>query len=107
MTVPGDTVNTRDDLLAGLRSLAVDQFHPGVTYHHYRLGQAGKTVFVFPGQGAQYAGMGAGLYRHHPVFTAAIDEIRAVMDEHLDVPLRDVMFTEPGLLQQTVYAQPA
>ncbi|WP_373191254.1 acyltransferase domain-containing protein, partial [Mycobacterium marinum] len=51
--------------------------------------------------------MGAGLYRHHPVFTAAIDEICAVMDEHLDVPLRDVMFTEPGLLQQTVYAQPA
>uniref|UniRef100_UPI0038BA61E0 type I polyketide synthase n=2 Tax=Mycobacterium marinum TaxID=1781 RepID=UPI0038BA61E0 len=107
VTVPGDTVNTRDDLLAGLRSLAVDQFHPGVTYHHYRLGQAGKTVFVFPGQGAQYAGMGAGLYRHHPVFTTAIDEICAVMDEHLDVPLRDVMFTEPGLLQQTVYAQPA
>uniref|UniRef100_UPI003565AB3B type I polyketide synthase n=1 Tax=Mycobacterium marinum TaxID=1781 RepID=UPI003565AB3B len=107
VTVPGDTVNTRDDLLAGLRSLAANQSHPGVTYHHYRLGQAGKTVFVFPGQGAQYAGMGAGLYRHHPVFTAAIDEICAVMDEHLDVPLRDVMFTEPGLLQQTVYAQPA
>ncbi|WP_443987450.1 CurL C-terminal domain-containing protein, partial [Mycobacterium marinum] len=39
VTVPGDTVNTRDDLLAGLRSLAANQSHPGVTYHHYRLGQ--------------------------------------------------------------------
>ncbi|WP_142925886.1 ketoacyl-synthetase C-terminal extension domain-containing protein, partial [Mycobacterium marinum] len=73
VTVPGDTDNTRDDLLAGLRSLAANQSHPGVTYHHYRLGQAGKTVFVFPGQGSQYAGMGAQLYRQHPVFTTAID----------------------------------
>ncbi|WP_142925724.1 SDR family NAD(P)-dependent oxidoreductase, partial [Mycobacterium marinum] len=29
VTVPGDTVNTRDDLLAGLRSLAANQSHPG------------------------------------------------------------------------------
>ncbi|WP_414683603.1 SDR family NAD(P)-dependent oxidoreductase [Mycobacterium marinum] len=72
VTVPGDTDNTRDDLLAGLRSLAANQSHPGVTYHHYRLGQAGKTVFVFPGQGSQYAGMGAQLYRQHPVFTTPL-----------------------------------
>ncbi|WOR03154.1 type I polyketide synthase [Mycobacterium marinum] len=107
VTVPGDTDNTRDDLLAGLHSLAANQSHPGVTYHHYRLGQAGKTVFVFPGQGSQYAGMGAQLYRQHPVFTTAIDEVCAAVDKHLDVPLREVMFTEPELLQQTIYAQPA
>ncbi|WP_261900154.1 acyltransferase domain-containing protein, partial [Mycobacterium marinum] len=31
----------------------------------------------------------------------------AAVDKHLDVPLREVMFTEPELLQQTIYAQPA
>ncbi|WP_133056478.1 type I polyketide synthase, partial [Mycobacterium decipiens] len=112
VTVPVDTDNARDDLLAGLRALAVGQSHPGVFGHHYRLGQAGKTVFVLPGQGGQYPGMGAELYRRHGGFAAAFDEVCAVVDGHLDVPLRDVVFAEPGtvnaeLLQQTAYAQPA
>ncbi|WP_261864158.1 type I polyketide synthase, partial [Mycobacterium marinum] len=95
VTVPGDTVNTRDDLLAGLRSLAANQSHPGVTYHHYRLGQAGKTVFVFPGQGSQYAGMGAQLYRQHPVFTTAIDACDAELRPYTGWSVRDVICLDP------------
>ena len=73
---------------------------------------AGKTVFVLPGQGAQYPGMGLDLYRHHRSFARTLDEVCEALDPHLEVPLREVMFAEPDsavgeLLHQTGYAQPA
>lgn len=37
------------------------------------LGAVRKTVFVFPGQGGQWLGMGKSLYREEPVFKEAID----------------------------------
>ena len=83
-----------------------------MTRHHYRPHLAGHTVFVLPGQGAQYPGMGLELYHHHRGFAAALDEVCAALDPHLDVSLRDVMFAQPNtaaaqLLNQTAYAQPA
>ncbi|WP_247197937.1 type I polyketide synthase, partial [Streptomyces sp. GESEQ-35] len=56
---------TAGDLLAGLEALAADRPHPALVTGSV-LG--GKTVFVFPGQGSQWAGMGAHLYQHSPVF---------------------------------------
>lgn len=42
--------------------------------------QDGATAaFCFAGGGAQYAGMGAGLYRAEPVYRAAVDECLAIM----------------------------
>ena len=49
-------------------------------------GQRPGVVFLFPGQGAQHPGMGAGLYAREPVFRRAIDrcvEILApIYDRH-------------------------
>ncbi|MCG5445416.1 type I polyketide synthase, partial [Micromonospora sp. NIE79] len=68
----------------------------------------GDPVFAFGGQGAQWAGMGRGLYGVHPVFTAALDETCAELDRHLDgVALLDVIRDRPEALQDTTYTQPA
>ena len=56
----GDRGRPRRGLLEALEALAGGQSHPRLTCHHLS-GQRGKIVFVFPGQGAQYPGMGAQL----------------------------------------------
>ncbi|WBB81499.1 acyltransferase domain-containing protein [Micromonospora sp. WMMD882] len=40
--------------------------------------QGRPVALLFPGQGAQYPRMGAGLYEHDPVFTAAMDTFFAL-----------------------------
>ncbi|MFG2957394.1 type I polyketide synthase [Streptomyces sp. NPDC048291] len=58
----------RDELLAGLAAAAHDGGHrPGVVSG--LAGPVDRTVFVFPGQGSQWAGMGRELWQSCPVFT--------------------------------------
>ncbi|TXS57339.1 acyltransferase domain-containing protein [Streptomyces sp. t39] len=51
----------------------------------------GRTVFVFPGQGHQWTGMGARLYDTSPVFAEAIDAVAAAFSAHVDWDLVDVL----------------
>ncbi|MEV0292107.1 SDR family NAD(P)-dependent oxidoreductase [Nocardia sp. NPDC050710] len=100
----------RDELLAQLKVLADNGSASGVCR-----GVAGartRTAFLFPGQGAQYAGVGATLYRTYPAFAAAFDEVCAQLDRRLERPLREIAFAEPGspestLLDRTAWTQAA
>ena len=58
-----------------------------------------EVVFLFTGQGAQYAGMGRGLYESEPAFRRAVDDCGAA--ELLYGP------GAGGRLDETCYAQPA
>ncbi|WP_395372753.1 SDR family NAD(P)-dependent oxidoreductase [Streptomyces tubercidicus] len=97
----------RVTLLSALEGLASG--HKPATGAHDGVARPGAgTAFLFTGQGAQRPGMGRELHRTFPVFAHALDEICTHFDEHLDRPLRDVMFHDTdGLLHRTEYTQPA
>jgi acyl transferase domain-containing protein/acyl carrier protein len=72
--------------------------------------KARKTAFLFSGQGAQFAGMGAELYRRFPAFRDKVDSCDALFAEHIDVSVRELLITEApdsDLIHRTQYTQPA
>ncbi|UXA04857.1 type I polyketide synthase [Mycobacterium sp. SMC-2] len=94
----------REQLLAGLDELAAGQVGSVVQGS----ASGGKTVFVFPGQGAQMLGMGMGLHAAYPVFAEAFNTVVAELDRHLLRPLREVMWGhDENLINTTEFAQPA
>jgi len=72
------------------------------------------VVFMFPGQGAQYAGMAAELYRMEPTLRAKVDQCAEILRPILDLDVREILWAVDGrraeavrLLEQTRFTQPA
>ncbi len=69
------------------------------------------VAFMFTGQGAQYIQMGAELYQTESVFRAEIDRCADILQPHLNLDLREIIYPAAGanleLLNQTQYTQPA
>jgi amino acid adenylation domain-containing protein len=87
--------------VAGLRDIAA----AGLRAHDT---DARGVVFLFPGQGAQYPGMGHALHASEPVFRAALDEVAGVLREELGFDLRERMFaSDTDELRATAVTQPA
>ncbi len=64
----------------------------------------GKTAFVFPGQGAQFVGMGKEIYENNEIAKQEFDKIFS----ELSFDLKTVMFEGPEeTLKKTKYTQPA
>lgn len=62
-----------------------------------------KLAFIYPGQGAQKAGMGADFYENSPAAGRLFDEAC----EALDFDLKEICFKENEKLNETQYTQPA
>ncbi|MET9558356.1 type I polyketide synthase [Streptomyces sp. NPDC006645] len=98
------------DRVAALAALAAGHEHPDVFTGS--AAAAGRTAFLFTGQGAQHLRMGQELYATHPVFAEAVDEVCQAFEGRLERPLRDVLFADPqgpdaALIHETVFTQPA
>ena len=69
------------------------------------------VALLFPGQGAQYAGMGSQLYEEEPVFRAALDTCAESLRTELGRDLREIIFSKEesasGTLRETRFTQPA
>ena len=71
-------------------------------------------IFMFSGQGAQYANMGRGLYDAEPVYREQIDRCALYLQDILGCDIRELLYPEKGMedqaaeqLQQTRFTQPA
>jgi phthiocerol/phenolphthiocerol synthesis type-I polyketide synthase D len=89
------TVCARDteQALAGLRAVAGGYPAPGVVgTRTAQSGQGGKgTVFLYSGQGSQWAGMGRQLLIDEPAFAAAVDELEPDFVAQVGFSLRGVL----------------
>jgi len=65
-----------------------------------------QVVFIFTGQGSQYAGMGKDLYESEPVFKSIVDEGVCLFQKHYNIDLLNVILSGDGL-NETQFSQPA
>ncbi|MFF0520950.1 SDR family NAD(P)-dependent oxidoreductase [Actinomadura nitritigenes] len=79
----------RSEALAGLGALAAGE--PAPTVVSGVADVDGRTVFVFPGQGTQWAGMGAELLETSPVFAARLAECADALAAHVDWSLTEAL----------------
>jgi len=69
-------------------------------FNHDFLGEDPEVIFMFPGGGAQYAGMARDLYETEPVFADWMDKGLAVLGPQLDYAIRDLWL--PAIGQEKV-----
>jgi amino acid adenylation domain-containing protein len=99
-----------DDAIRALeRPQDTRRLHTGV-----RSAEAPSVIFMFPGQGSQYSGMAAGLYRDNAQFRRDIDHCAELLEPHLGQDLRAVLYADAQQsqtaerdLRDTALAQPA
>ncbi|WP_161966666.1 type I polyketide synthase [Streptomyces hygroscopicus] len=94
-------------LTAGLDALAEGRDAPGLITGTGASRR--RTVFVFPGQGPQWAGMADGLLDASPLFAAEMDACARALEPHTGWWLLDVLRDRPGApgLDRVDVVQPA
>jgi acyl transferase domain-containing protein/NADP-dependent 3-hydroxy acid dehydrogenase YdfG len=91
------TGSDREELLAGLAAVAAGEPAAGVVTGGFTPGgDAGRTVFVFPGHGAQWLGMGRELAAVSPVFAARLAECGRALAPYVDWDLADTLAGADG-----------
>ncbi|MBY6140897.1 KR domain-containing protein [Leisingera daeponensis] len=74
----------------------IEESDPRKVFTHDRLGDAPEVVFMFPGGGAQYAGMARDLYETEPVFAEWMDRGLEHLQKSLDYDIRAIWLPDEG-----------
>lgn len=98
--VAGDAAQAR----TMLQEFASHGSAAGVSSADARQGQP-SVAFLFTGQGAQYPGMGAALYREAPVFRAAFDACDALLLPELGFSLAELLYRHSDADQESIKAR--
>ncbi|MFD0279584.1 type I polyketide synthase [Kitasatospora sp. NPDC127111] len=103
------TGTAREELAAGLAAVAAGERAPGVVVGTSAAAEASEAVFVFPGQGAQWDGMGREMLAASPVFAARIAECARALEPYVDWSLTEVLAGADGApaLDRADVVQPA
>jgi acyl transferase domain-containing protein/acyl carrier protein len=98
----------RAELLAGLGAVAAGEPAANVVTGVVPGAGPGRTVFVFPGQGSGWAGMGKELAQSSPVFAARLGECGQALAPFVDWSLGEVIAQAPGApgLEAAAVGQP-
>ncbi|MBU3032644.1 type I polyketide synthase [Tritonibacter mobilis] len=70
--------------------------NPREVFTHDHLGAHPEVVFMFPGGGAQFAGMARDLYETEPVFADWMDQGLDHLEKSLDFDIRALWLPDPG-----------
>jgi acyl transferase domain-containing protein/NADPH:quinone reductase-like Zn-dependent oxidoreductase/acyl carrier protein len=100
--------SSHGELIAQLRAAAASQPAPGVVCGTVG-GHSGAPVWVFSGQGSQWAGMGRELLATEPAFAATIDELEPLIAREAGFSVRaelvaDETVTGIEKIQPTIFA---
>ncbi|WP_078857234.1 type I polyketide synthase [Streptomyces sp. NBRC 109706] len=97
----------REELTAGLEGVARGETPANAASG--TVGRAGRVGFVFPGQGAQWAGMAVELARTSEVFRTRLDACAEALAPFVDWSLDEVLAAAPdtGPLERVDVVQPA
>ena len=103
---PGNAAHLTDQLVYQLRQIADNQPGSPSTITHAK--HAGKTCFVFPGQGSQWLGMGMALMQY-PAYAECLVACESALSGYVDWRLRDVLqgHDPQWTLDQVDVVQPA
>ena len=102
------TAGTRAELESRLTACIDGDPGPGIASGH-NPSSARRTVFVFPGQGGQWVGMGRRLFQGQPVFREVIEKCDVAIRQHagwsvIDRLLSEVDLAEIDVTQPTLFA---
>jgi phthiocerol/phenolphthiocerol synthesis type-I polyketide synthase E len=92
------TCRDREDAIQALESLDSQK-----VYSHSQKAASRSVVFMFPGGGAQYPNMAAGLYRAEPVFRKEVDLCAELLNPQMGADLRSYIYPESDSTSAAFY----